>query len=529
MAREVNDSTEIGAGFLARGMVLDDPQRKDGGEKLISEENPVNPLTSSLANSFAASRWRKAAGVVSAGVLGLLVACGGSGTTSSSSGGGGTTPPPTSNTIQVNMGDAPADWMLAFSTSVTSMSLNGSNGTVTVSSSPTAMEMMQRMGTMQPFAMLSAPQGTYNSASIAFGNCSVTYIDPVTKTLMNQTIPGPFQATVTFSSPVTLGLTPMAFNFDLDLAHSVTADNSGNLNFSPQFHFSSGMQSAGSGNNPFDGGMQQMMGTISSTASGSFIMTPAQAAQSFTVMTNSSTQFEGIANGMGMMGSGMGVLVTASLQPDGSLLATRVRSRMQSGGIMGGGIVTEVTGTPATQLSLVMQNGAGASMMTAYLSRTITVNIGSGTAFTVDDDRVDLTGLPFTPAFDASHVYAGQSVMPINPSGGMMAGSGMGGGMMGNSAGTMTASQIYLEEQGFRGTASSAIVPGNSTSFTLMLDPQSAFTGLTGATTILVYQQASTNVESSETIASGATLRVHGLLFQNAGQWSLVASTIASE
>jgi hypothetical protein len=427
------------------------------------------------------------------------------------------------------MGDAPADWMLAFSTSISSMSLTGSNGTVNVTSNSTPMEMTQRMGTMQPFAMVSAPQGTYNSASITFGSCNVTYIDPTTKTLVQKSLAGPFNAMVTFSSPVTVGSTPMAFNFDLDLANSVTADSSGNLSFAPQFHFSMGTQGAGSGNDPAYGGMQQMMGTISSTSSGSFSMMPLQAAQSFTFMTNSSTQFQGIATGMGMMGSGMGVLVTASLQPDGSLLATQVASRMQSGGIMGGGIITEVTGVPATQFSMVMQNGAGASMMTSYLSQSITVNVDSGTQFAVDDDRVDLSNLPFTPTFDASHIFAGQSVMPINDSGGMMAGSGMGGGMMGNPTGTITASDIYLEEQGFRGTTDTAITSGTATSFTLTLDPQCAFTSLTGAGSILVYQQAGTNVEASGSIASGATVRVHGLLFQNAGQWTLVASTIAAD
>jgi hypothetical protein len=320
----------------------------------------------------------------------------------------------------------------------------------------------------------------------------------------------------------------MAFNFDLDLANSVTADSSGNLSFAPQFHLSMGTQGAGSGTDPAYGGMQQMMGTVSNTASGAFTMAPLQAAQPFTVMTNSSTQFQGIATGMGMMGSGMGVLVTANLQPDGTLLATQVASRMQSGGIMGGGIVTDVSGLPATQFSMVMQNGAGASMMSSYLSQSITVSVGSGTQFGIDDDRVDLSKLPFAPMFDASHIFAGQSVMPINNSGGMMAGSGMGGGMMGNSTGTITASNIYLEEQGFRGTTDTAITPGSSSSFTLTLDPQCAFTALTGANTILIYQETGTNVEGGASITSGTTVRVHGLLFQNAGQWTLVASTIAA-
>ena len=474
------------------------------------------------------SKLRQAAALLSVALLGFVTACGGSGT--GTGGGTGTTPPPpaANTTVQINLGDAPADWMLAFSTSITSMSLTGNNGSVNVTNASTPIEMTQLMGTMEPLAMVSAPQGTYSSASITLGNCSVTYIDPTTKTMVQKTIQGPFSTTVTFSSPITVGSTPMAFNFDLDLASSVAADNSGNLSFTPKFDFSMGTQGAGSSNDPADGGMQEMMGTISNVTSGSFTMTPLQSGQSFDVTTNSATQFQGIASGMGKMGSGMGVLVTATLQPNGTLLATRIASMMQSGGIMGGGIITGITGQPATQLGMVVKNGAGAGMMASYFSQNVTVNLDSTTQFAIEDSRIDLSNLPFTPTFDANHIFVGQSVMPIDESGGMMSGGGMGGGMMGNPVGSIAASNIYLEEQGFRGTTDTAIEPGTAASFTLTLDPQCAFTSLTGAGSILVEQQSATVVEDNTSIAAGSIVRVHGLLFQNDGQWTMVASRIAT-
>ena len=52
-------------------------------------------------------------------------------------------------------------------------------------------------------------------------------------------------ASITFNSPMTLGSTPMALGFDLDLASSVATDASGNLTMNPVFHFSSGMQGSG--------------------------------------------------------------------------------------------------------------------------------------------------------------------------------------------------------------------------------------------------------------------------------------------
>lgn len=86
----------------------------------------------------------------------------------------------------------------------------------------------------------------------------------------------------------------------------------------------------------------------------------------------------------------------------------------------------------------------------------------------------------------------------------------------------MTASSVILRERGFRSTTTADITPGAITSFTLKLPTDCAFTTLTGATEILVYQQASTNVEDSQTITAGTTLRVHGLPFKVGDQWVLV-------
>jgi hypothetical protein len=188
---------------------------------------------------------------------------------------------------------------------------------------------------------------------------------------------------------------------------------------------------------------------------------------------------------------------------------------------MGGGIITSVTGRPATQLTLVMQNGAGASVMTSYLSQTLTVDLSSDTLYAIDNDRIDLTKLPFTPMFDASNIYAGQSVLPTSTSGIVVSGTS-------GTAGTITASDVSLQEQGFRGTTDVAITPGASGTFVLTLMPGCAFSTLTESSTITVYQQTGTNVENSTAIPAGATLRVHGLLFKNAGEWTLIASTIAA-
>jgi hypothetical protein len=230
---------------------------------------------------------------------------------------------------------------------------------------------------------------------------------------------------------------------------------------------------------------------------------------------------------MSMMANGTLMMVDANLQSDGTLMATRVQSMMNSGGVMGRGIVTGATGQPTTQLTVVIQNGAGTGMMSSAFAAGVTVNLNGSTAYQIDEDNMDMSGLPFTPAFDANHIYPGQTVMPISSSGMM---SGAMSGMMGGSsmAGTITASGIALEPQGLSGTVASAITGGARSSFTLTLPSDSAFTTLSHSSTVAIYQQPGTTIAGASSIASGATVHVFGMLFFDSGQWKMVASRISS-
>jgi hypothetical protein len=175
---------------------------------------------------------------------------------------------------------------------------------------------------------------------------------------------------------------------------------------------------------------------------------------------------------------------------------------------------------------MVMQNGAGAGMMSSDFATGATMDMSGSSTYQIDEDNMDMSGLPFTPVFDASHVYAGQSVMSIG-SGGMMSGGGgmMGGGSM---SGSMTVSNLELEPQGLSGTVATTLTSGVATSFTLTLPSDSAFTTLTGASTVTVYQQTGTTMASGSSIPSGSTTEVFGLLFFDSGQWKMVASQMES-
>lgn len=474
----------------------------------------------SLWSGRGVSSKRGVAGILfvltSALLVGLVSSCGGNTKTSY------TPVDAMPGTVQVNFGDAPADWILAFSLRISAMEMNRADGqTVNLMNREMSMEMTRLMATVQPVALVSVPQARYQGAKITISSVDVSYVKPETNTVIHQTMAGPFTASISFPEAVNVATTPYVFNFDLDLSKSLSLDGGGEMRFTPVFHTSTALQLSVQSNNPAAGGAYQMAGVVASVSSDSFTMEPIQAAHNFRFMVNANTRYSGNVQNREMLKEGMGVLVCANLQADGTMLATRIYSRMNAGGMMGGGIITEVTGVPATALTIVMQNGAGASLNPDYLSKTLTVNLKEETSFEIDTDRISLELLPFEPIFDASHIYAGQSVLPVSQSTGMKV-SGSGG-----PSGSITAEYVRLQEQGFRGVTDVQIVPSATAEFVLTLPAECAFTTLTGAKEITVYQLPFSNVYQNTTITAGSTLRIHGLLFQDSGKWVFVASTIA--
>jgi hypothetical protein len=435
----------------------------------------------------------------------------------------GATRQSTTATVQFNLGDAPAENLLAVGMNVNTMTLtNTSGGSVSILATPRPMEMMRLMGTVTPMALASVPQGTYSGATMTVGGATVTYVDATGGQIVQRTVPGPMTASMTFSPALTIGATPTVINFDMDMAASVIIDASGNVSMTPTMSAVMNPLVAGS-RNPEDGGMHGMTGLVSGVNGGAFTLSMTQGLTGMSMLTNAGTQFSGLT-GMGMMATNMLVSFDAMPQADGTWIASSVQSRMGAGGAMAAGLVTGIVGNPPTQLTIVMRDGIGAGMMSSNLAGTTTVNIGSSTQFSIDSSNVDLSGLPFTPQFDRTHLAKGQGIDAWS-SGQMMQGGGM-GGMMGGS--TITASSIQLEEQGLRGAVSAYTSNGPQASFTLNLPADSAFAKLTGAATVTVYQQSGTQLRGVSTVANGNTVQVRGLLFFDGGVFKLVAGRIGS-
>ena len=267
--------------------------------------------------------------------------------------------------------------------------------------------------------------------------------------------------------------------------------------------------------------MQNRMGAVSSVAGSRFAMGSMMGIQQATFMTDSSTQFVGTGfTGMGTMAAGLMVTVDAALQGDGSFLAQRVESMgAGSTGMMGGGLVTAIAGNPPTQITLAANGGQGGGMMASSIAGSLTVTVPASTPYSIDSNGVDLTNLPFTPAFGSASITKGQQVDVVSTAG------MMGGGMMGGS-GSLSASQVRLEQQGLHGVISAYAASGSQASFTLNLASDSALATLTGAATVRAYQQTGTQLHGTLPIGNGSVVQVRGLLFNDAGVYRLVSSWI---
>jgi hypothetical protein len=69
-------------------------------------------------------------------------------------------------------------------------------------------------------------------------------------------------------------------------------------------------------------------------------------------------------------------------------------------------------------------------------------------------------------------------------------------------------------------------INGSQATFTLTVPADSAFAKLTGATSMMVYQRAGTQLRGASSIANGTSVQMRGLLFLDAGAFRFVAGRI---
>lgn len=449
-------------------------------------------------------------------MFGLLPGChtGGGG-----GGGGGGGKGGISAALLVNIGDASVDRVLALDLTINQVALtNSGGGTVFLLTTPAKVEFRHEAGSLQPLATGTLAMDTYTQATITLGaTAHATVLDDTGVPRPQQTVNlGTTSFTVPLGSVVTSS-TPMVLNVDFNMASSVTVDpTTFNVTITPSF---SGAMNPIVTTTPQveTGKFEDVDGTITGIASPNFTLAVEQASNSLTIVTNPSTVFVGVA-GLGGLAVSNVVEATGALQSNGTLLATKVEALdLTPGGLEVNGMVTLITGAPATSVQEIVQNEATPTLTQPTLGGPFTVNGMDTAVYAEDTDEVDLTGLSL-PLFDATTLTKGQQIRVTTST---------------PSSTTITTGHVTLQQQAVTGQvlSSSGGGPGTSGTIVLNLPSDSYLTLLTGETQVTVFQQTSTQFVGISAVSPGATIRARGLLLFNSGatpHWQMVASRLTS-
>lgn len=445
-------------------------------------------------------------------LAGALVGCGGEGATMQSS-----TPMVTpvgaqSSATVINISDAPSDRLIGFELTVNSVTLTKSDGTsASVLTTPRRVELTHLAGTTEALVLSALPQGTYINAVVAVSDPEVTFINnagqPVEKVLSTFTT----TVTVPIGPPLVVGTAPVVLTFDVNAQNSVAIDlTSGNITVTPAFTLSSSaLPPAGheGEEDADDGEFEHIVGQVTAVSANSFTIKVGQSGLPLSFTVNSSTRFEDGATFASVVVNSL-VRVEGVTQPDGSALATDVELVGANLEQETEGVITAVSGNPVSSFSVALQDGSGGMITTGMLGSSLTVQITPATDFRLDNGNIDLGGMSLPP-FSAASLSKAQRVEAD--------------GALAN--GVLSASRVKLEQQALTGTISAF----SNSQFTLTVPSDSAFTLLTGMTSVSVFTGRSTSVDHVS-LTNGTTVKVRGLLLLSPSQGSyiLVASRVTN-
>lgn len=429
----------------------------------------------------------------------FLAGCGGgNGATTMSS-------TPSSGNVTLNTGDGLNDQILKFELTISAVTFTGSGGTSNTGnliSQPVEVEFVHEAGTFEHLADVNLPAGTYSGATLSVSNPEVVVLvggvpTKIPATLTSSTI------TVNFSPALTISNSNTAvIDFDLDLASSVTLNGNPptSATISATFNVTTKVVNPDKEEDD-DGEIEDVHGKVTAINAPNFTIQTEQG--TITFATDSNTQFKGSVTSLSQLKMGDIVEVDGITKSDGTKLATKVEVEEENNNSEEvEGVITAVTGSPATQITITHQVDSDDNPNPPV---TVDVAINSNTQFVVRPDKL-LMGS--APAFDASHIGKGQRVEADTPS---------------NTTTPIVADKIKLREQALVGTVAATPAPSAS-GFTLNLNPASAFATLTGQTSIAVTIVSGTREDV--TPAAGNTVRVRGLVFFNAGTYTMIAAHI---
>jgi hypothetical protein len=315
-----------------------------------------------------------------------------------------------------------------------------------------------------------------------------------------------------------VGASAPVVNIDLNVANSLTFDGNGNVtgvNISAASFDLTTSTVAAENEQEFESGeLEDTTGTVSSVSGTSFTLLVGMTGTSLTFKTDANTEFKDGA-ALATMANTV-VTVEGVTKTDGTLYAKEVEGVEDIGGAEVEGLISQVLGNPATQLTFVADDGSGSGMDDTKTGSTFTADV-SGAGYKVSKGNVDTSGIGGLPSppnfpFDASTVHAGQRIEIESHSS--------------VSDSSLTAEKVKLQQQALSGTVSglSGTAP---TTFTLTVASDSAFAMLSGSTTVTIYWQPGTDLHNlPHALSNGDAVRVRGLLFFTGSKFNMIARRI---
>src|SRR5689334_10114507 len=227
-------------------------------------------------------------------LIALAAGCGGGGGAVANNPGQTPTPAGTTST-QVRFGDAPADSVIAFEVSVSSLSLTPAAGgapiAVTVPAS-NRIELTHASGKFEPFVAGNLPQGTFSAANLTLVNSELTFLSG-TGTAVH--INGPASSSITVPLSPNLAISgPLVLNIDVNVAASITTVGGvvNGIAFTPaSFNITAKAPGVAGNQQDDDGEIEDVQGTVTADNSPNVTLKLTNGS-SLTFATDGTTQFK---------------------------------------------------------------------------------------------------------------------------------------------------------------------------------------------------------------------------------------------
>jgi len=228
-----------------------------------------------------------------------------------------------------------------------------------------------------------------------------------------------------------------------------------------------------------------------------------------------STLFQGVS-GASQLTAGLPVNMDLAIQPDGSLLATRVQvmsTDITNLTLASGPLMNVVSSPPvgfftdSAQEGYLPWGGAGGGLGPLNFANA---------QFQISGQFGNLASLPFTAGFNAANMVAGQNLTITTQATAIAGGPAY-----------FPASTMMLVPQTIDGAVSAVSTTGDFTTYTVTLAPYDFFpqfavqpgqtTLLTSPDTVVVYADNNTQMLNSSAVGVGGLFRFYGLTFNDNG------------